>query len=191
MSEAEYKQALPRGHLLRDYRLLDVLGVGGFGVTYVAFHQGLQEKVAVKEYLPNEFAVRDGVTVQAKSNADLESFEWGLDRFVEEARTLARFKHANVVRVRDYFKDNNTAYIVMDYEEGEALDVLLDRLGSLTPAQLASLLLPLVDGLRQVHGRVSCTGTINPQHLRAPPTSRRCCWISAPPASRSGASPAT
>ena len=151
MSEAEYKQALPRGHLLRDYRLLDVLGVGGFGVTYVAFHEGLQEKVAVKEYLPNEFAVRDGVTVQAKSDADLDSFEWGLDRFVEEARTLARFKHANVVRVRDYFRANNTAYIVMDYEEGEALDVLLDRLGSLTPGQLSSLLLPLVDGLRQVH----------------------------------------
>ena len=151
MSEAEYKQALPRGYVLRDYRLLDVLGVGGFGVTYVALHEGLQERVAIKEYLPNEFAVRDGPTVHPKSEADLESFEWGLERFVEEARTLARFKHGNVVRVRDYFRANNTAYIVMDYEEGEALDVLLDRLGTITPGQLASLLLPLVDGLRQVH----------------------------------------
>lgn len=72
--------------------------------------------MAIKEYLPNEFAVRYGTTVHPKSDADREDFEWGLSRFLDEAKTLARFEHRNLVRVRDYFEANRTAYIVMNYE---------------------------------------------------------------------------
>ena len=75
----------------------------------------------------------------------------GPGRFLEEARTLARFEHPSVVRVRDCFEANNTAYIVMDYEDGEPLDALLRRQGTLTEAQLRRVILPVVDGLRQVH----------------------------------------
>ena len=108
-------------------------------------------KVAIKEYLPNEFALRDGTNVHAKSNADGPDFDWGLARFVDEARTLARFAHPNVVRVRDYFKGNGTAYLVMDYEDGEPLNALLERHGTLTERQLRRVLLPVVAGLEQVH----------------------------------------
>ena len=151
MPDSEHKQALPSGHRLGQYRLLGVLGVGSFGVTYLGEHVGLGHRVAVKEYLPNEFAVRDGTTVHPKSPADREGFEWGLSRFVDEARTLTRFRHPNLVRVSDYFEANGTACIVMDYEDGEPLDALLRRRGALTEAQLRRVVLPVADGLRQVH----------------------------------------
>ena len=149
--EQEHKQALPTGHLVGSYRLLGVLGVGGFGVTYLAEHLELGGRVALKECLPNEFAVRDGATVQPKSASSKADFEWGLERFVEEGRTLTKFKHPNLVRALDLFKANNTAYLVMDYEDGLPLDVLLGRRGTLTEAQLRRVVLPIADGLRQVH----------------------------------------
>ena len=152
MDERTPKQALPARYRRQNYRIERVLGVGGVGVTYVASHATLGHRVAIKEYLPSEFAVRDGTTVHAKSASDGEDLEWSLARFLDEAKTLARFEHRNVVRVRDYFEANHTAYIVMDYEDGEPLDRLLDRHGTLTEAQLKRVLLPVVDGLREVHG---------------------------------------
>ena len=165
MPDSDHKQALPPGHQLGRYRLLGVLGVGGFGVTYLGEHISLGHRVAIKEYLPNEFAVREGATVHPKSPADREDFEWGLTRFVDEARTLTRFRHPNLVRVSDYFEANNTAYIVMDYEDGEPLDVLLERHGTLTEAQLKRVLLPVVDGLRQVHAAGFLHRDIKPSNL--------------------------
>lgn len=165
MSESQHKQALPPGFLVNGYRVVDVLGVGGFGVTYLARHDKLGHRVAIKEYLPNEFAVRDGTTVHPKSTADASDFEWGLARFLDEAKTLARFEHRNVVRVRDYFEANHTAYIVMDYEDGEPLDSLLMRHGTLTENQLKRVLLPIVDGLREVHAAGFLHRDIKPSNI--------------------------
>ena len=165
MSAEDHKQALPPGFRLGAYRVARVLGVGGFGVTYLCEHTGLAVQVAVKEYLPNEIAVRDGTEVHPKSAGDRGGFEWGLGRFLDEARTLARFEHPNVVRVRDCFEANNTAYIVMDYEEGEPLDRLLQRLGTLTEGQLKRVLLPVVDGLRQVHAAGFLHRDIKPANI--------------------------
>ncbi len=151
MNAQDYKQALPPGFRLGSYRVVRVLGAGGFGVTYLCEHGGLGVTVAVKEYLPNDIAVRSGDAVAPKSAADREGYQWGLSRFLDEARTLARFEHRNVVRVRDYFEANGTAYIVMDYEDGEPLDRVLERKGTLTEAQIKRVLLPIVAGLRQVH----------------------------------------
>ena len=151
MNTQDHKQALPPGFRLGNYRVVRVLGAGGFGVTYLCEHGGLGVMVAVKEYLPNDIAVRSGNAVAPKSTADREGYQWGLGRFLDEARTLARFEHRNVVRVRDYFEANGTAYIVMDYEDGEPLDRVLERKGTLTEAQIKRVLLPIVAGLRQVH----------------------------------------
>ena len=143
---------LPDGTDIGGYRLLSVLGVGGFGVTYKARKEEIGLDVAIKEYMPNQFAVRDGTTVHPKSDGSGADFEWGLQRFLEEARTLARFpRHPNIVRITDYFEANNTAYIVMEYEDGEPLDELLRRLGTLTEEQLKYILLPIADGLGAVH----------------------------------------
>ena len=151
MNTQDHKQALPPGFRLGSYRVVRVLGAGGFGVTYLCEHGGLGVTVAVKEYLPNDIAVRSGNAVAPKSTADREGYRWGLSRFLGEARTLARFEHRNVVRVRDYFEANGTAYIVMDYEDGEPLDQVLERTGTLTEAQIKRVLLPIVEGLQQMH----------------------------------------
>ena len=165
MSGQDHKQALPTGFRLGNYRVAHVLGAGGFGVTYLCEHVGLGVQVAVKEYLPNEIAVRDGTAVHPKSGGDREDFERGLSRFLEEARTLARFEHPNVVRVRDCFEANSTAYIVMDYEDGESLNRLLERLGTLTETQLKRVVLPVAEGLRQVHAAGFLHRDIKPSNI--------------------------
>ena len=165
MTDVDHKQALPSGFDLEAFRLLEVLGVGGFGVTYLAHDPKLDRRVAIKEYLPNEFAVREGTTVLPKSRSDREDFAWGLARFLDEARTLARFRHPNLVRVVEYFEANRTAYIVMDYEDGEPLDRLLDRHGALLEAQLKRVLLPVVEGLEQVHAAGYLHRDIKPSNV--------------------------
>ena len=163
--DPDHKLALEPGRQLDEYRLLRVLGTGGFGVTYLAEHIQAGNRVAIKEYLPNELAVREGVTVHPKSSADRDGFEWGLARFLEEARTLARFEHRNVVRVQRYFEANNTAYLVMDYEDGASLGALLKAHGTLSEAQLRRVLLPIVDGLRAVHAAGFLHRDIKPDNV--------------------------
>ena len=165
MPGREHRHALPPGHQFERYRLVKVLGVGGFGVTYLGEHLSLGHLVAVKEYLPNEFAVREGVTVHPKSDASKDDYEWGLARFVEEARTLTKFRHPNLVRVSDHFQANNTAYIVMDYEDGQPLDVLLEQHGTLTESQIKRIVLPVADGLRQVHAAGFLHRDIKPANI--------------------------
>ena len=123
------RNALPIGHHLDNYLIQAILGDGGFGITYLAKDTHLDALVAIKEYLPNELAVRQGdnYTVLPKSQSDADNFAWGLDRFVKEARTLAQFKHPNIVRVLHFFQANNTAYIVMEYEQGQNLVNLLKQ----------------------------------------------------------------
>src|SRR5215510_8909078 len=119
---AEAANALPRGHTLHEYRIESVLGTGGFGLTYLATDSNLNLKVALKEYLPSEFAARgEDSTVQPRSDETSESFQWGLQRFLDEARTLASFRHPNIVRVMRFFEANHTGYMVMEFVEGKAL----------------------------------------------------------------------
>ena len=103
-------RTLPVGQVLSDYRIEGVLGQGGFGITYLATDTNLGRKVAIKEYFPREFAARDStLTIRATGNAeDRETFNWGLTRFLEEARILARFEHPNIVAVRRFFEANGT-----------------------------------------------------------------------------------
>ena len=148
----EYPNALPAGYRLEHYRLESVLGHGGFGITYRAVDQDLQQVVAIKEYLPREVALRDrDSTVVPVSESDRETFEWGLERFLDEARTLARFRHPNIVGVRRFLRANGTAYLVMDYCEGESLESVLAREGALAPERLGAMLVPLLNALEALH----------------------------------------
>ena len=165
MSNEEYRHALPLGCELDNYRLLDVLGVGGFGITYLAEHLFLGNLVAIKEYLPNEFAMRDERTVHPKSAAEAEDFEWGLAQFEKEARTLTQFSHSNIVKVTHYFKANNTAYIVMNYEKGEPLDKIFNDYGTLSESQLKRVVLPIAEGIREVHGAEILHRDIKPGNI--------------------------
>jgi len=157
---------LNQGH----YRLGRVLGKpGGFGITYLGWDERLQTKVAIKEYLPRELAGRDADhrTVAAHSGEDADAFAFGLGKFLEEARTLARLDHPNLVRVRDFFEENGTAYLVMDYYDGLTLAEYLTRQpGSKLPEdQAIGILLPILDGLREVHAKGFLHRDIKPANI--------------------------
>ena len=146
-------QALPPGFLLADYRIERVLGSGGFGITYLAEDTTLHKKLAIKEYLPVDFALRLKLPdVAARSRGAEDDFKWGLERFLDEARTLARFRHPNLVPVLRFFEANGTAYMVMEYERGDTLAELVGELEQAYDEPSArALLLPLLDGLNEVH----------------------------------------
>lgn len=146
--------ALPNGTVLADdYRLERVLGAGGFGITYLAEELALQRKVAIKEYFPGEFAARDGASqVRHRSESDRNDYAWGLERFIEEAQTLARFDHDNIVRVYRYFRANNTAYMVLKFEEGQSVRQWVDGLRDApTQEQLDDIVAPILDALELIH----------------------------------------
>lgn len=147
-------QALPPNARLDEYSLLSVLGVGAFGITYLAHDENLALQVAIKEYFPASAAVRDPATgaVALRSSTAEKEFEWGRDRFMLEAQTLARFRHNNIVQVFRYLKANATCYMVMAYEGGSSLEQALKE-GRINWNQdnTLELILPLLDGLESVH----------------------------------------
>lgn len=147
---------LPIGYQVNDYTLQKVIGRGGFGVTYLAEDSFLRHQVALKEYFPLGIARRSGTAVVPLPVKEVEGlgdiFTWGRQRFLDEGRTLARFRHPNIVRVSRLFEDNNTAYLVMDFEEGRDLARHLDQMGRRpTEKDLLEMVIPLLDGLTLVH----------------------------------------
>ena len=148
----QHRLALPQGTRIREFEFHRVLGYGGFGITYLGWNLSLDIPVAIKEYLPVDLATReqDGSVVSQTAQAAAD-FQWGLERFVDEARTLARFQHPNIVGVHQYFEAHSTAYIVMDYVEGEDLSAHLERKGTLQEAELKAILYPLLSALDVIH----------------------------------------
>ena len=153
MTDSEHPHnALPRGYRLQEYELVRVLGMGGFGITYLGFDHHLAKAVAIKEYLPSDLATRTtDHSVAPQASSFRGDFQWGLDRFVKEAKTVARFDHRHIIKVYRYFEAHGTAYIVMEYAEGETLADYLVREGPLSEAELREILYPLLDGLAVVH----------------------------------------
>ncbi|MEL7049609.1 MAG: serine/threonine-protein kinase, partial [Pseudomonadota bacterium] len=139
--------------LVGDFKIERVLGAGGFGITYLAEEIALARSVTIKEYFPVDFAARSGEANAApRSEGSNGDYQWGLDRFIDEAQILARFSHPNIVRVYRYFRANNTAYMVLHFEEGQSLKSWLKALGR-APRQteLDAILEPLLDALDVVH----------------------------------------
>ena len=152
MSPARHHHALPEGYRLHWYEIDSILGQGGFGITYLARDSNLEQLVAIKEFLPSDLAVRtQDSTVQPLSAGHTDTYGWGLNRFLTEARTLAKFRHPNIVRVMSVFEANNTAYMVMEYERGESFENLLKFKQVGGEQTLKNILLPLLDGLELVH----------------------------------------
>jgi serine/threonine protein kinase/TPR repeat protein len=165
-----YPDALPRGYHLHWYLLEQVLGQGGFGITYLARDTNLDQRVAIKEYLPVEVAARrNDASVRARTEEHDERYRGGLARFIREARTLARFDHPNIVRVLSVFEFNNTAYMVMRFEEGSNLAAVLERRGTLPEGELMRIVQPILDGLELVHNAGFIHRDIKPDniHIRA------------------------
>lgn len=144
------------GTLLKEgqYLVGGVLGFGGFGVTYIGWDRKLRRKVAIKEYLPGEFSTRipGQSRVTTYEGERTEQFQSGLDKFLEEARMLAEFRSADgIVQIYDTFKENGTAYIVMEYLEGKTLKSYLEQKGKLPVEEAKAILHPVLEGLKKVH----------------------------------------
>jgi len=144
--------ALPRGYALHEYQIEQTLGIGGFGLTYLATDSNLNLKVAIKEYLPGDLAQRgDDQSVRPKAESAFESFKWGLSRFLDESRTLASFRHPNIVRVLRFFEANHTAYMVMEFVSGQPLGEWIRSRRPLEEGPVLGIAGPLLDGLELVH----------------------------------------
>lgn len=173
-SSGRRANALPVGCMLDEYRIDSILGAGGFGVTYKALDTHLDTWVAIKEYFPVEWSFRDsdGVTVYPNTQGDasgsggeLSDYRWGLERFLDEARVLARIQHPYVVRVKRYFQAHGTAYIVMDYEEGQPLSMILREEEKLNEEEVRGLLEDVLPALRAVHEQGYLHRDIKPSNL--------------------------
>ena len=152
---AEEALHLSPGRTLKDVYLVGkVLGYGGFGVTYLGWNTTLEQRVAIKEYLPNEFATRmpDQTQVTIFNGEKSEQFHDGMERFIEEANRLVQFRESEgIVRIYESFKENNTAYIIMEYLDGQTLTKYLEEKGLLPADEVIRLMSPIIQSLRIVH----------------------------------------
>jgi len=144
--------ALPPGFRVDSLRIDRVLGQGAFGITYLATDTVLDSPFALKEYLPRALVTRsaDG-RVATKDVASEEAFNAGLGHFLAEGRTVAGLEHTNIVKVFRCFEANGTAYLLMPFYKGEALDTLLQRGGAFSEDEALALSRPLLDALDYLH----------------------------------------
>ena len=150
--EQQHRLALPPGTRIREFEFRRVLGQGGFGITYLGWNVALDISVAIKEYLPSDLATREqDLSVVPQVPRAASDFQWGLERFLDEARILALLQHPNIVRVHHFLEAHSTAYIAMDYVEGEDLSAHLTRKGTLGEDELRAILSPLLSALEMVH----------------------------------------
>ena len=158
--------ALQPEYLLNEYRIIKLLGEGGFGLTYLAFDTNLDKKVAIKEYMPSEHSIREkNSNIIAKNEASKKVYDWGLNAFINEAKTLAKFEVSNIVRVHRFFKDNGTAYIVMEYCEGGCLIDQISNKVPMSESKLIKIIAPLVKGLKIVHSGGILHRDIKPENI--------------------------
>ncbi|RKZ40574.1 MAG: hypothetical protein DRQ49_07915 [Gammaproteobacteria bacterium] len=163
MSISANNDALPQGYQLQVYRIESVLERMSSSITYLA--KEADTLVTIKEYLPSKLAVRqDDDTVQPKSQQEADDFTWGLEQFIQEARTLKPLVHPNLVRLKDFFRANNTAYMVMDYEAGESLAERFKE-NSATEDELRAILSPILAALEILHQAEYWHRNIKPENI--------------------------
>jgi serine/threonine protein kinase len=162
----KYNNALQVGHKIHWYVIQSILGQGSFGITYLAHDTNLDRMVAIKEFLPTQLAMRsDGVAVLPVSDDVAETYQWGLSRFVNEARTLAKFHHPNIIHAYSVFESNNTAYMVMEYESGDSLSKLFDKHPLMAERDLLKIWYPLLNGIELVHDSGFVHRDIKPDNI--------------------------
>ncbi len=164
---------LPGTVLNNRYLVGNSIGEGGFGITYIGRDLKLDMRIAVKEFYPAGFANRfntysNNVNINYKNGG--EYFKSGVERFLQEAKSIAKFNNeSSIVDVRDYFEENGTAYIIMEYLEGENLSEKLERDGTFEPEEIFKMFLPIMKTLEKMHRENIIHRDITPQNIRVMP----------------------
>lgn len=145
-------QPLPNGFQLEEYTIDRQLSLGGFSIVYLATDADDQQ-VAIKEYLPNSLALRNDGDVKPVITAEhLGAFRYGMKCFFEEGRSLAKLSHPNVIRVLNFFRANDTVYMVMEYEHGRTLQEFIHKhQGHISERFIRGVFTRMLNGLREVH----------------------------------------
>ena len=162
--------------LIGRYTIECVLGQGGFGITYLGMDELHKKKVAIKEFFPQGIVTRNieyQDTVTVTFVGEKENYEKGKERFLKEARTMAKFsKDEGIVKALDFFEINNTAYIVMEYLEGITLKQYLRENQRIAPEDLIELLVPLIESLDEIHSQGMIHRDISPDNIMVLPDGR-------------------
>jgi serine/threonine protein kinase len=157
--------ALPAGAKLLEFEIESVLGHGSFGITYWATDTLLRQAVAIKEYFPDDVAVRQPEgAVCAKSDEKGAEFKAGLEAFLEEARVMALFRDRHIVHVQRYFELNGTGYIVLDLEQGQTLSQLVED-APLPEAEFSNTFSALLDAVEVIHDRAILHNDLKPSNI--------------------------
>lgn len=161
------RKLLPAGTILNRYRIDSIIGEGGFGVTYLALEPVQQSYVAIKEYFPKRFANRQtsNTIVPNRAVEDQRVFKWGLKRFLDEAKVLARLDHPNIIKVQRYFEMHGTAYLVMDFCDGKPLDKYVDDGNGVSPRRIFQIYTSLINALEHVHQHSIIHGDLKPSNV--------------------------
>lgn len=174
MSETVTEWVLPTGTHIGEYEVKRVLGIGGFGITYLAVHSKLGQEYAIKEYMPQDFSRRASdmrvVPAALRSGSsefsEAEMFSAGLRKFLKEAKLLTKFDHPHIVRAHNYIEANDTGYIVMEYVRGKTLRRWLEnRSERIDEQSLKNIFLPVLDGLAEVHKHGLLHRDIKPENI--------------------------
>jgi serine/threonine protein kinase len=162
----QVNQPLPDGYQLQNYRIASVLSSGGFSIVYLAYDEN-DQPVAIKEYLPSQLALRkEGDALPSIADENLATFRYGMKCFFEEGKSLARLSHPNVVRVLNFFRANETVYLVMRYERGRTLQEHIQaRRGAVKESFIRHVFTQLLNGLREVHSNKLLHLDIKPANI--------------------------
>ena len=165
------RDSLPTGTVIDCYSIVKLIGRGGFSLIYLAEDEDTQERVVIKEYLPKKLATRkNSARVSVISEEQQNAFHYGRKLFYQEAKALATLRHPNVVKVRNFFLANETAYLVMDYEPGKNLgSYIKQRGGSLSAAFIMTVFPPILDALKLIHSRNQLHLDIKPNNIHLRP----------------------
>ena len=171
MTEIHNHYTLPVGTMVQEYRIIEILGTGSFGIVYKAENKYFSEIVALKEFLPLDLACRSkgDSCVRPLSPENEKAYQWARSKFLQEAKTLRELgiseKHPNIVHVRQFIEAYDTAYMVMDLEEGRPLSKLLEERNTLLEKEINGILHGLLDELGRVHEASVLHRDIKPSNI--------------------------
>ncbi|MEA2019927.1 MAG: serine/threonine-protein kinase [Campylobacterota bacterium] len=148
------------------YEVCGVLGQGGFGITYLCVND-IGKKFAIKEYYPSQIVNRDtnNSSIYLNSSSYANDYDYGKEKFLQEAKTLSKFDHQNIINVIDYFEENDTIYMVMEYLDGQTLTNFVESNGKLSEQQAKDLLIPILDALKELHNQNILHRDIKPDNV--------------------------